>query len=142
MRWTPPALEGADASELSYLIVDEIEGEIVGLAVTEWPQLDHKGRLRFAIPPVLFGAEREALGRFLDEHRRPRAQRPLRVGDAFGARTRSQELSDVDDAEPRLEPILDPADWIEPPVYDVSVDAREAAKVSFYGAVAPILEAN
>lgn len=140
MGWSPPALEGADPSGLSYLVVDEIEGSIVGLAVSDWPQTDEKGRVRFASPPVLLGAEREAFERFLERHRRPPGGRPLRIGDVFAARTRPAELRDADEAEPRLEPVLDPEQWIEPPVYDVTADAREAAKVSFYSAVAPVLE--
>jgi hypothetical protein len=121
-----------DTSGLSYIVVDEIEEGIVGLAVSEWPRKDEKGRLRFESDPVLLGAEREAFERFLDRYREPR---PLRIGDVFAARTRP-----VAEAEPRLEPVLAPEQWIEPPVHDVTADAREAAKVSFYSAVAPVLE--
>ncbi len=139
MDWSPPGLEGADPSGLNYLVVDEIEGSMVGLAVSDWPQTDEKGRLRFPSPPVLLGAELEAFERFIDRNREPR---PLRIGDVFAARTRSAELRDADEAEPRLEPVLDPEQWIEPPVHDITADAREAAKVSFYSAVAPVLESQ
>lgn len=137
--WRPPAIEGADPGGLSYVVVDEIEGSMIGLAVSDWPRLDEKGRLRFESDPVLVGADRKALERFLAEHRRPRelADRGLRIGDVFAARTRPVE---ADEAEPRLEPVVDPERWIEPPVYDLTEAAREAAKMSFYGAVAPALE--
>jgi len=135
MEWSPPALGGADPSGLSYIVVDEIEGGLIGLAVSDWPRTDEKGRLRFDSIPVLVGAERDALERFLDGQRQ--SNRPLRIGDVFAARTRPVESNE---AEPRLEPMLDPERWFEPPVYDITSDAREAAKISFYGAVAPALE--
>jgi len=135
MEWSPPALDGADPSGLSYVVVDEIEGGLIGLAVSDWPRTDEKGRLRFDSTPVLVGAERGALERFLDSHRD--ASRPVRIGDVFAARARQIE---ADEAEPRLEPVLDPERWFDPPVYDITSDAREAAKLSFYGAVAPALE--
>jgi hypothetical protein len=123
-----------DTSGLSYIVVDEIEGGMVGLAVSEWPRTDERGRLRFDSSPVLLGAERSALEAFLERYRQP--SRPLRIGDVFAARTRPVES---DEAEPRLEPVLDPEQWIEPPVYDITANAREVAKVAFYSAVAPVI---
>ena len=141
--WTPSGLEGADPAGLSYVVVDEIEGGTVGLAVSDWPRVDAQGRLRFGREPVLLGAERVALERFLAEHRRPAelAERPLRIGDAFGVRARAERLWEAEVAEARLEPVLPPEEWIEPPVYDVTPEARDAAKASFYAAVTPALTA-
>jgi len=130
--WAPDGLEGQDPRGLSYVVVDEIEGGAVGLAVSEWPRVDAEGRLRFGLPPVLLGADRASLQRFLDAHRR--TSRPIRIGDVFAARTRP-----VEEAEARLEPMLQPEEWIEPPVYDITADARDAAKASFYSAVTPTL---
>ena len=113
---------GLDTTGLSYVLVDEIEGGMVGLAVSDWPRTDEQGRLRFDSEPVQIIVDRGAFERFLDAHREP--SRPLRIGDVFAART------DTDD----------PAHWIEPPVHDVTADAREAAKIAFYAAVAPITE--
>jgi len=112
---------GLDTSGLSYILVDEIEGGMVGLAVSEWPRTDEQGRLRFDSEPVQVVVERAAFEHFLDAHREP--SRPLRIGDVFAARTHP-----------------DPERWIEPPVHDVTADAREAAKIAFYAAVAPITE--
>jgi hypothetical protein len=139
MEWRPAEIEDADPSVLSYIVVDEIEGGMLGLAASEWPRTDEKGRLRFDSDPALVGVERSAFERFVAEHRRPPelAERPLRIGDVFAAKTRPVEAGED---EPRLEPVLDPERWIEPPVYDVTIAAREAAKVSFYGAVAPALQ--
>jgi hypothetical protein len=115
---------GLDTTGLSYIVVEEIEGGMVGLAVSDWPTTDDKGRLRFDSEPVQAALELVALERFLDLHRQP--SRPLRVGDVFAARTGP--------------PTTSPEGWIEPPVHDVTADAREAAKIAFYAAVAPVTE--
>lgn len=114
---------GLDTAGLSYIVVEEIEGGMVGLAVSDWPRTDAQGRLRFDAEPVQAGVDRAALEQFLDRHRQP--SRPLRIGDVFAARTGP--------------PTADPAGWIEPPVHDVTAEAREAAKIAFYSAVAPII---
>ncbi len=139
--WAPDSLAGQDTGGFSYLVVDEIEGGGVGLSVSRWPQVDEQGRLRFPSPPVLLGADRAALERFLAEHRRPPelAERPLRIGDVFAARADAALLQQADDIEARLEPVLDPEAWIVPPVSDITPDARDAAKVSFYASVVPAL---
>jgi hypothetical protein len=142
--WKPPDLDERDFARLFYLVVDEIVGGSLGLVLSDWPEVDEQGRLRFDGTPVMLGAEREALQSFLSEHRLPGAlaQRPLRIGDAFAVRVIRDALAEVSDelaAQTRLEPLLPPAKWIEPPVYDVSAEAREAAKAAFYAAVTPTL---
>ena len=119
--WDEMDWSGLDTTGLSYVVVEEIEGGMVGLAVSDWPTTDDKGRLRFGSEPVQAALELVELERFLDLHRQP--SRPLRVGDVFAARTGRR---------PR------PGGWIEPPVHDVTADAREAAKIAFYAAVAPV----
>jgi hypothetical protein len=139
-RWQPG---GFDVESHSYLVVDEIVGSSIGLVLSPWPDVDSRGRLRFGGSPRMLGADRDALEPFLAEHRRPAAlARPLRIGDTFAVRVIHDALADVADelvAQKRLEPLLDPEAWIQPPVYDVSADAREAAKTAFYAAVTPIL---
>ena len=93
----------------------------------------------------MLGADADALERFLAQHRRPHelAERPLRVGDVFAVRPVPGAFERVRaelEEQRRLDPFLDPASWIRPPVYDVSADAREAAKASFYAAVTPPLD--
>jgi hypothetical protein len=54
-------------------------------------------------------------------------------------------LDDLDEelGEPRrLEPFLAPKSWILPPVYDLTADAREQAKMAFYAAVTPTLDSQ
>ena len=143
--WRPPGLGDTRTDDLTYVVVDEIVGTSVGLALSPWPTLDEQGRLRFSDEtPKTLGADLAALETFLAHHRLPRelAARPLRIGDVFAVRTIESALAPVEEelARPRrLEPLLAPEAWIQPPVDDVTADAREAAKRSFYAAVAPIL---
>ena len=142
--WEPPLLSGVASDKLSYLLVDEIVGSSVGLAVSPWPQVDDKGRVRFPTGRVMLGANANALTAFLHSHRLPRElrDRELRIGDAFAVRAVDEVLTPLQDEledERRLAPFLDPATWMRPPVYDITADAREAAKRSFYAAVAPTL---
>jgi hypothetical protein len=139
-RWEPGGLDGGSHF---YLVVDEIVGSSVGLVLSEWPEVDERGRLRFAGPQRMLGADRAVLERFLEAQRRPSTLgRPLRIGDAFAVRVIGDALVEVRDelaAQTRLAPLLDPESWIEPPVHDVTVHAREAAKAAYYAAVTPIL---
>jgi len=130
--WAPDGLGGADPAGLSYILVDEIEGRAVGLAVSDWPRVDGAGRLRFGAPPVLLGADRHSLEEFVNKYRE--TSRRIRSGDVFAAHTRP-----VEEGEARLEPMLAPEQWIDPPVYDVTADARDAAKASFSAAVTATL---
>jgi hypothetical protein len=143
-RWEPHALDKLDPGRFFYLVIDEIVGASLGLVLSDWPGVDEQGRLCFGGAPRMLGADREALQSFVSEHRLPAAlaQRPLRIGDAFAVRVIRDALAEVSDelaAQTRLEPLLLPSQWIEPPVYDVSADAREAAKAAFYAAVTPTL---
>ena len=143
--WRPPSLARVDLEGFSYVVVDDIDGSAAGLAVSAWPRVDSAGRIRFSGGAVMLGADANALQLFLAEHRRPRelAERPLRIGDVFAVQPLAGALEQVRaelDERRRLNPFLDPASWMRPPVYDISADAREAAKASFYAAVTPTLE--
>jgi hypothetical protein len=132
--WRPPALDGVELAGLSYAVVEEILGDSVGLSVAPWPVVDRQGRLRFGGPaPVLRGTSRRALESFLADHRLPAASadRPLRIGDVFAVRAAVRE--------PAADGPLDLA-AVDPPVHDVTADAREQAKTSLYAAVAPTLD--
>jgi hypothetical protein len=141
--WTPAGL-GAHAKSVRYLVVDEIVGGVVGLALCDWPSVDEQGRVRFRGAAKLLGAGRSELQHFLAMHRVPAdgAGRAVRIGDVFAVEVIEGALDEVRDQleeQSRLEPLLSPAKWIKPPVRDLTVVAREAAKISFYAAVAPTL---
>src|SRR5687767_7616959 len=87
--WTPeciPPAMRADTSRLSYLLVDEIVGDTVTLAIAPWPWSDVHGRVRFDEP-----ADVVAVWNHLLVHRNeietclyePWLERGARVGDAF-----------------------------------------------------------
>jgi hypothetical protein len=140
-RWRPASLgRAARRSDLVYVIVDDIMENSVTLVLSTWPEVDRDGRLRFAGKPVSLGADRGAMERYLAKHRRPRANRdrPLRIGDVFALRVQAGAFDEITrelEEQRRLEPFLDPEQWIVPPVYDVTADARDEAKVAFYAAV-------
>ena len=135
--WEPPSAPQLAAAELSYVVVDEIVGDAVGLSVSAWPAADDQGRLRFADHGRgrLVGTSLNELQKWVDDKRVVRAtgltraaqaalkRRPIAIGDVFAAKV----AEDV---------VAAPAETVlGPPINDITVDAREAAKVAFYGAV-------
>jgi hypothetical protein len=135
--WVPSGLgRRKDLAVLAYVVVDELESALVGLTVSPWPTLDAKGRLHFDLERArAIGATKRTLEAFLAKHRTPRkvARRPLRMGDAFACRVK-EPLQDGELVEPEL--------WMVPPITDISAQAREAAKVAYYSAAAPIAGAR
>ena len=117
-------------ADLSYIAVDEVSEGVVTLLVSDWPELDEHGRLRFPeAEPVAVDVRQAALEALLAANRQPRqlAVRPLREGDVLAARTRIGRRSSSRGRST--------ASWIIPPVFDVTADARDAAKVAFFRAV-------
>jgi len=117
-----PEPDAADA----YVVVDEIVGNDVRLAVAPWPHQDAGGRLRFddsGSEPHEYS--RPELQRELDRHRDAEGQlvRPLRIGDVFLVRGFG-EL----------------ADWQR--VLDVTGASRQAAKRAGLRAVAQPVDAG
>ena len=150
--WQPPGLGELTAPEsvgrLSYIVVEELSEGVASLVVSPWPGVDDRGRLRFGDEDEQFRvvANRDKLSDALGASRLPIAgapvsaaleqqlrERPLSVGDVFGARIRS--LPEEDGAA-----IEDPVDWLAGPVFDVSADARDAAKAQANAAVAGVLK--
>lgn len=150
--WRPPMLEiglGEDLESESgaaltaptpplrlYIVVDELIGDHLTLSVAEWPVVDTRGRARF--PRVggrwRIGASTQELAQFLFVHRSPDPTRQLRIGDVFAAGLRDGvELDTLD------ETLVDPWEWLAPPVVDISAEARDLVKTAFYSAVAPAL---
>lgn len=121
-----------------YIVVDELIGDRLTLAVARWPRVDQRGRLRFPRQAGRWriGATTADFARFLFVHRTPKEHttREIRIGDVLAAsQVDGADLDELDDQ------VVDPWDWISPPVVDVTSEARSQVKAAFYSAVAPSL---
>jgi hypothetical protein len=132
--WDPGQLRTWPQGQYSYIVVEEIIGDSIGLSVCAWPEVDEYGRPNFTQPSALVRVEREWVERQLAEHREPRdvADRALRIGDAFA-------IADIELGAGEAPPELTITS-LKPPIYDISAEARTAAKTALYGALAPILD--
>lgn len=147
--WEPQRLKraGENVGELAYIVVDGIVGGRARLSVSPWPQVDDKGRLRFAddAPTRLVYADVGVLADFVQSSLEPgqRYAGEIAIGNVFAARVRDGGEPESGPTEPPTEMPEDPPrpdEWISPPVYDVSGPARAKAQVAFYGAVSPALK--
>ncbi len=140
--WWPPSLHGAARSaeklhtEWQYVVVEEVVGATVELLRWPWPSADRLGRLFWdddADDRVMSAAVPQRLVR-LQLYKPNNIQRRPRAGDTFAARLTTTagwgEDAPVDD----LAAILPGA------VYDVSADAREAAKLAYQGSSAAVFD--
>lgn len=144
--WWPWALRGAVRSagklrhDWHYVVVEEVVGATIELMRWPWPLADSRGRLFW--PPdaedhVMTAAVPQRLVRlqlYLPNQllRRPRA------GDTFAARISSSAAPGwVEDR-----PVEDLADIFPGPVYDVSAEAREAAKLAYQGASSAVFDGS
>lgn len=122
------------------------------LSLSGWPVIDALGRLRFVDGTTAhLEVDASRMRTFLRRHRMPRkaAGRVLRTGDAFALVVRGSALEAFLAALPSASAgavserrsVLDPAnwDWLTPPIYDVTPDAREAAKLSYNAALTDAL---
>ena len=143
--WRPEEV-GRSVRGLSYIVVDEVADDTCALSVSEWPRLDREGRVRFRLDerPHLVRADARKLAAYLRKHGAGKWRgRSVRVGDVLGGRARTELLAEPESEEeaealrggppPSLE-------WLEPPIYDVTPAAREAAKIALFSAVTPVLK--
>lgn len=137
-------IRGIPTTRLRYVVVDELFADAAELGISAWPVVDAQGRLRFP-PGETSHVEVDArkMQTFLRRHRMPRKAvgRILRTGDAFGFTVRARALgaflTEHGAAQDRgRKEMLDPTtwEWLDPPIYDVTAQAREAAKLSYYAA--------
>jgi hypothetical protein len=148
--WKPDRLplEGNEFRRLSYVVVDEIVEDAARLSVSSWPRVDEQGRLHFerAERARSVRADVKELRRFVSASRADRGGDPPRVrtGTVLAVRVDKSVLPEPEsDEEMREQANPDPphpGEWMEPPVYDVSADARDKAKEAFYAAVAPTVK--
>lgn len=128
---------------LQYVVVDELEDDVAVLIVEDWPIVDERGRRRFPgrDDRLHVAVSAEALRQLLTHYRETVvdvlrvdaaavAERPLRVGDAFGAHI---DRAIATEAPEHV------SHWLRPPLFDVTADAREAAKRQYFAATGPVL---
>lgn len=129
-RWLSQTPLLGDATDMDrYVVVDDIDDDLVVLVVAPWPDQDPDGRLTFGDParrdtwsmPATRFHDRVTAARLATQQEAP--DRPLRIGDTFLVR--------MDDAEPDAGFTL---------VRDVTREAREQAKLAYFAAVTPRLD--
>lgn len=149
--WLPPGLPpdwNADASFLYSVVDEKIEG-LVTVSFSSWPLVDEDGRLSFPpdeAPTLVF--EEALLSEFLAQTRQlpvpseapsDLVSRELRVGDVFAVQPRPRLARVLEgEAQEPGRPVI-PDRWLSPPVFDVTPDARDAAKLAYYAAAAVLL---
>lgn len=144
-RWMPDntALPEVELAHVSYIVIDEIVGDAVDVSISDWPDLDERGRLRFAEDesPRTVRASAAALEKYLSrvDFRSADWPRSLRMGDVFAARIRERKLRSPERKGETSTTPPGPSTWMIPPVYDISGQARDKAKEAFYAAVSPTL---
>jgi hypothetical protein len=155
--WIPESLDGvfgADkARAFAYVTVDEIIGDDIGLVVAPWPRVDESGRLRFAPEQSqrLIGGNRIEFSAFIhrervvmvvtfagqleDQTADALRARDLAIGDVFAIPADAIDQSLDDDGQ-----LTDLAALDGVVVYDLSVEARQRAKLAMAAALAPALD--
>jgi hypothetical protein len=143
--WRPPSLpSNVDVAKLDYIVVEERVDKVIGLQIAPWPRATKESHLHFPNTPaqVEVAAELGDLQRFLNENRRTPSvrdaarsralrTRPVALGDVFGAVVDREALAQGEETEA----VRAVAEWLKKPVYDVTGDAREAARTTFFDAV-------
>jgi hypothetical protein len=128
--WVPDGLPKGVVPEASdaYVVIDDLADGVAVLAAAPWPHLDRAGRLVFESSavdsPPHFGRTDDSVQERVDELRSGQAEpsvttRPLRIGDVFLVRGFSTRLDE----------------WQL--LVDVTPQARTAAKIALFGAIAP-----
>jgi hypothetical protein len=120
-------------------VVEEVVGSTVELMRWPWPLADSRGRLCWAADAeeqVMTAAVSQRLMR-LQLYRPNKLLRRPRAGDTFAARISSPAPGWVGEL-----PVDDLADIFPGPVYDVSAEAREAAKLAYQGASAAVFDGS
>ncbi|MEO7262484.1 MAG: hypothetical protein ABI047_14700 [Jatrophihabitantaceae bacterium] len=136
--WAPEDLpvQAQDLAAFSYVVVEEVVGPLALLRRWSWPDVDQRGRLIWladkesdsdaaAVAVELLRAQLYAPNGL---SRRPRC------GDTFAA-SRWADSGGQDEPE-----VSDLRELLTSPLYDISADAREAAKLAYHaslGAVPP-----
>lgn len=120
------AIDARGAEDQLYAAVDDVAFGKVTIDLAAWPRLSKTGHLVFEDELPRLVVDREAAQRVVDARREELGQttRPIRIGDAF-------RFTRADGSNPARE--IAEGFYIEE---DITEDARRAAKMALYGAVA------
>jgi hypothetical protein len=123
--------------EWNYVVVEEVVGATIELMRWPWPLADPLGRLFWeddAEDRVMTAGVAQRLVR-LQLYRPNALVRRPRAGDTFAAKISSRA-----DGWSAVSLVEDLTSLFPGPVYDVSADAREAAKLAYQGASSAIFD--
>lgn len=143
--WWPWALRGAVRNpaklrqDWQYVVVEEVVGATLELMRWPWPCADSRGRLFWtadAEEQVMTAAVSLRLMR-LQLYRPNALLRRPRAGDTFAARIPRPAPGWAGDLQ-----VDDLGDLFPGPVYDVSAEAREAAKLAYQGASSAVFDGS
>ena len=139
--WTPPGVpeEMVAGKRLSYVVVDEIAGDTVTLAISAWPGSDTEGRVRFEEPAgdepacIHLLVHRKELHAVLYE---PSLKREPLAGDTFAAEVGNVVREALDeDGDVVLDDTMRLAEALPGRIFDLTKEARNVAKLAFFAAV-------
>ena len=138
--WHPEALDAvgisaASVAQFSYIVVEELVDAWVVLMAWPWPETDDRGRLFWTLAtdssPKNVVVSRDLLRHQL--YRPSRLLRRPRLGDIYAASRLGTGWED-------RRPVADIRRLFDGPAYDISADAREAAKLAYQGPAAPSIQ--
>ena len=138
--WAPEdvPVPAAELAGFSYVVLEELVGSLALLRRWPWPDVDPYGRLVWledsehdsgaaAVPVDLLRAQLYTPNKL---SRRPRC------GDTFAVRSPADSAWQAEDQVSDLRTLL------TGPVYDISADAREAAKLAYHAGLGAVLPAE
>lgn len=132
--WLPGQLRKAGydmktVANLTYIVVEEIVGDRVGLSLCGWPDADPEGRLRFPLATLeRVGVDRGDLHELVARRHGKTADVDIRIGDAFAAEV----------IHP-IEPGARPETWMKEPL-EITAEARKLSKLAFFAATTSVIE--
>jgi hypothetical protein len=128
-------ISAASVAQFSYVVVEELVDVRVVLMAWPWPEADDQGRLFWTLAadssPKNAVVSRDLLRQQL--YRPSRLLRRPRLGDVYAASRLGPGWED-------RRPITDVRRLFDGPAYDISADAREAAKLAYQGPAAPFIQ--
>jgi hypothetical protein len=137
--WRPEALQaatqaGEELGDFAYVVVEESVDRLIVLIAWPWPEADDQGRLFWPLASESdFKTAVTTRDLLRDQLYRPsRLVRLPRLGDVYAA-------SHLGPGWEGSNLVTDVRQLFDGEVYDISADAREAAKLAYHGAAAPAL---